>query len=116
MASGIESVIGERVRRLRALRLRPHPRQKHVESKPKASHPMKIILVCAWCRSEIIQLVTSSEPHSKGQSETPGKGCSLEEIVFDGICADCREKHFPETLRTVQENARDLLAQFRREN
>lgn len=104
MANGIESVIGERVRRLRALRLRPHPRQKQVESKPKASHPMKIILVCAWCRSEIIQLVSAS------------LGDAPEEMVFDGICADCREKHFPETLRTVQENARDLLAQFRREN
>lgn len=52
-------------------------------------------LWCAWCKDSIQKL---------GE----GKG------TVDGICPKCRKTHFPETLRTVQENARELLLDFRR--
>jgi hypothetical protein len=54
-----------------------------------------MIQQCAWCKKEIARV---------------GKGTQ----ISDGICADCRAAYFPETLRTVQENAQALLAQFKR--
>jgi hypothetical protein len=62
---------------------------------------------CAWCK------VTMRKLGEGNEQKDPGKGrfCGKEDIS-DGICPDCREKHFPETLRTVQENGIRRVAEF----
>jgi hypothetical protein len=47
--------------------------------------------ICAWCKKEIRDL-------------------GGEEGISDGLCLDCRKKHFPETLRSVREQAEALVA------
>jgi hypothetical protein len=51
-----------------------------------------MIQVCAWCKEQIRDLGGDSQE------------------VSDGICADCRKKHFPETRRSVREQAAALVA------
>lgn len=51
---------------------------------------MKII--CSWCQTTI-----------KDFGGKPG--------LSTGICHGCRAKFFPETLRTVQENGKAILAE-----
>jgi hypothetical protein len=49
-------------------------------------------LLCAWCDGTI-------------------KEFGRERGFFYGICSNCRKKHFPETLRTVRENGKAILAE-----
>jgi len=49
---------------------------------------MKVI--CMWCNAN-------------------GKNLAGKQGQMDGICRDCRQKHFPETLRTVRENGKAIL-------
>lgn len=77
---------------------------------------MTITLMCAWCKKEIVWFREGNQSERREDQKAPSKGRFCGEIVSDGICADCRKKHFPETLRTVQENAQELIAQFRANN
>jgi hypothetical protein len=70
-----------------------------------------MIVMCAWCKTESNVKSEIEAPGPLGESGKK-KGRSLGKA--DGICADCRAEYFPETLRTVQENAQALLAQFKR--
>ena len=54
-------------------------------------------IACAWCQATI--------------REVGGKAG-----VSHGICRECRQEHFPETLRSVREQAAAIVAEWRNEN
>lgn len=63
-----------------------------------------MILMCAWCKEEMKNLGGKAECKAPGKGRLHGKG------VSHGICLDCRKRYFPETLRSVQENAKALVS------
>jgi hypothetical protein len=63
-----------------------------------------MILMCAWCKETIQDLSGSIRDHGPRPTRW-----SCKEGIVDGICLDCRKSFFPETLRTVQENAQATL-------
>lgn len=71
-----------------------------------------MIQVCAWCKTTIRDLGGEA-----GKSEAPGpldesgrKTGRSDKETSDGICLDCRKEFFPETLRSVREQAAKLVA------
>lgn len=61
-----------------------------------ALHSIYMKILCAWCKGTI--------------KDSVGNVAS----VSHGICAECRLKNFPETLRTVQENAQTIMLAARK--
>jgi hypothetical protein len=55
-----------------------------------------MILKCAWCNE------TMKDLGGRGGKDS------------HGICHECREKYFPETLRTVRENAAAIILESRK--
>lgn len=63
-----------------------------------------MILQCAWCHETITNFVEATGDAGKKPARWKEK-----DGVMDGICLDCRKSYFPETMRTVQENAQATL-------